>query len=60
MNKDYFSIQYCNEMSPGPVCLGIFKENVHAIYLPKHTKPESKIIIKNKYCNTEKIPHLKL
>ena len=38
----------------GPVCLGAsFKKKVHAIYLPLHTKPESKVIFKkNKYYNT--------
>ncbi len=37
----------------GPVCLGSsLKKKVHAIYLPIHTKPESKIIYKkNKYYN---------
>ena len=46
----------------GPVCLGAsLKKNVHAIYLPKHTKPESKIIYeKNKYYNAEKIPASKI
>lgn len=40
----------------GPVCLGSsLKKNVHAIYLPIHTKPESKIIYKNnKYYNANK------
>ena len=41
----------------GPVCLGSsLKKKVHAIYLPIHTKPESKIIYKkNKYYNTKKL-----
>ncbi len=41
----------------GPICLGSsLKKQVHAIYLPIHTKPESKIIYKkNKYYNAEKI-----
>ena len=41
----------------GPVCLGSsLKKKVHAIYLPIHTKPESKIIYKNnKYYNAKKI-----
>ena len=31
----------------GPVCLGSsLKKSVHAIYMPIHTKPESKIIYK--------------
>ena len=41
----------------GPICLGSsFKKNVHAIYIPIHTEPESKLInSKNKYYNTYKI-----
>jgi ADP-heptose:LPS heptosyltransferase len=41
----------------GPICLGAsLKKKVHAIYLPVHTKPESKIIFKkNKYYNATKI-----
>ncbi len=41
----------------GPVCLGSsLKKKVHAIYLPIHTKPESKIIYKkNKYYNANKL-----
>jgi len=41
----------------GPVCLGSsLKKKVHAIYLPIHTKPESKIIYKkNKYYNAKKL-----
>ena len=40
----------------GPICLGSsLKKQVHAIYMPIHTRPESKIIYKkNKYYNTEK------
>ena len=39
------------------MCLGSsLKKNVHAIYMPIHTKPESKIIYKkNKYYNTSKL-----
>ena len=41
----------------GPVCLGSsLKKKVHAIYLPIHTKPESKIIYKkNIYYNASKL-----
>ena len=40
----------------GPVCLASsLRKKVHAIYLPLHTKPESKIIYdKNYYYNTQK------
>ena len=40
----------------GPICLAAsFKKEVHSIYLPIHTKPESKIISnKTIYYNTEK------
>jgi len=40
----------------GPVCLGAsLKKEVHSIYIPIHTPPESKIINKNTYYyNTEK------
>ena len=53
-------IKTCNFVignESGPVCLGAsFKKNVHAIYLPRYTKPESKIIYKkNKYYNAAKI-----
>lgn len=46
----------------GPVCLGAsYKKKVHAIYLPIHTKPESKIIYKNTvYYNTSKISDSKI
>ena len=46
----------------GPVCLGSsFKKQVHAIYLPIHTKPESQIIYKrNIYYNTEKLTSKKI
>jgi ADP-heptose:LPS heptosyltransferase len=46
----------------GPICLGSsLKKQVHAIYLPIHTRPESKIIYKkNKYYNTEKISDKKI
>ena len=41
----------------GPVCLASsLQKKVHAIYLPIHTKPESKIINKNnKYYNSKKL-----
>ena len=41
----------------GPICLGSsFKKNVHAIYIPIHTEPESKLINnRNKYYNTHKV-----
>jgi len=41
----------------GPVCLGsALKKKVHAIYIPIHTKPESKVIYsKNIYYNTKKL-----
>ena len=40
----------------GPICLAAsFKKEVHSIYLPIHTKPESQIISnKTIYYNTEK------
>ena len=40
----------------GPVCLGAsLKKEVHSIYIPMHTPPESKIINSNTYYyNTEK------
>ena len=46
----------------GPVCLGSsLKKKVHAIYLPIHTKPESKIIYKkNKYYNAKKMNSKKI
>ncbi len=46
----------------GPVCLGSsLKKQVHAIYMPIHTNPESKIIYKrNKYYNTEKLTSEKI
>ena len=39
----------------GPICLGAsLKKEVHSIYLPKHTKPESQIINKEiKYYNID-------
>ena len=41
----------------GPICLGSsFKKNIHAIYIPIHTEPESKLInSRNKYYNTHKV-----
>ena len=53
-------IQKCDHIignESGPICLGSsLKKQVHAIYLPVHTRPESKIIYKkNKYYNAEKI-----
>ncbi len=46
----------------GPVCLGAsLKKKVHAIYLPRHTQPESKIIYKkNKYYNAGQVPATKI
>ena len=46
----------------GPICLGAsLKKKVHAIYLPRHTQPESKIIYKkNKYYNAGKISAIKI
>ena len=46
----------------GPVCLGSsLKKKVHAIYLPIHTKPESKIIYKkNIYYNAKKLGSKKI
>ncbi len=46
----------------GPVCLGSsLKKKVHAIYMPIHTKPESKIIYsKNNYYDTSKISDTKI
>ena len=40
----------------GPICLGAsLKKEVHSIYLPRHTRPESQIINdKTFYYNTEK------
>ena len=39
----------------GPICLGAsLKKEVHSIYLPKHTRPESQIINKEiNYYNTD-------
>ena len=58
-------IQRCDHVignESGPICLASsLKKQIHAIYLPIHTKPESKIIYKkNKYYNTEKIPSSKI
>ena len=46
----------------GPVCLAAsLKKKVHAIYLPVHTKPESKIIYKkNKYYDAKRISASKI
>jgi ADP-heptose:LPS heptosyltransferase len=46
----------------GPVCLGSsLKKKIHAIYTPKHTQPESKIINKsNNYYNTYKLTSKKI
>ncbi len=46
----------------GPVCLGSsLKKKIHAIYSPKHTQPESKIINKsNNYYNTYKLTSKKI
>ena len=52
-------INYCDSVvgnESGPICLAAsFKKEVHSIYLPIHTKPESQIINdKTIYYNTEK------
>ena len=52
-------INYCDSVvgnESGPICLAAsFKKEVHSIYLPIHTKPESQIISdKTIYYNTEK------
>ena len=41
----------------GPVCLGAsLKKEVHSIYIPVHTRPESQVISKNiNYYNTNLI-----
>ena len=41
----------------GPICLGAsLKKEVHSIYLPIHTKPESQIISdKTFYYNTDEL-----
>ena len=55
------TIETCSHVignESGPICLGSsLKKNVHAIYLPIYTKPESKIIFKkNKYYNADRLP----
>jgi ADP-heptose:LPS heptosyltransferase len=52
-------INYCDSVvgnESGPICLAAsFKKEVHSIYLPIHTKPESQIISsKTHYYNTDK------
>ena len=52
-------INYCDSVvgnESGPICLAAsFKKEVHSIYLPIHTKPESEIISnKTIYYNAEK------
>ena len=52
-------INYCDSVvgnESGPICLAAsFKKEVHSIYLPIHTKPESQIISdKTIYYNAEK------
>ena len=52
-------INFCDYIignESGPVCLGAsLKKEVHSIYIPMHTPPESKIINSNTYYyNTEK------
>jgi len=46
----------------GPICLAAsLKKKVHALYIPKHTKPESSIINPNSYYyNVDKIPSKKI
>ena len=51
-------INFCDVVignESGPICLGAsLKKEVHSIYLPKHTKPESQIINKEiKYYNID-------
>jgi len=50
------SCDYIIGNESGPVCLGAsLKKEVHSIYIPMHTPPESKIINSNTYYyNTEK------
>ena len=50
------SCDYIIGNESGPVCLGAsLKKEVHSIYIPIHTPPESKIInSKTYYYNTEK------
>ena len=68
-NKNIFKIiqiinscKYVIGNESGPICLGSsLKKDVHAIYIPVHTKPESKIIFaKNKYYNTDKMNSQKI
>lgn len=46
----------------GPICLGSsLKKQVHALYIPTHTEPESKLINpKNKYYNVYKVSESKI
>tara|TARA_Y100001970_G_C14046072_1_gene756402 strand:+ start:115 stop:1032 length:918 start_codon:yes stop_codon:yes gene_type:complete len=46
----------------GPICLGAsLKKKIHAIYLPIHTEPESKLInSSNKYYNVKKLTDKKI
>ena len=53
-------INYCDVIvgnESGPVCLGAsLKKEVHSIYIPVHTRPESQVISKNiNYYNTNLI-----
>ena len=53
-------INYCDVVvgnESGPICLGAsLKKEVHSIYTPVHTRPESQVISKNiKYYNTNLI-----
>ena len=58
-------INSCNTVignESGPICLAAsLKKKVHALYIPKHTKPESSIINPNSnYYNVDKLPSKKI
>jgi len=58
-------INTCNTVignESGPICLAAsLKKKVHALYIPKHTKPESSIINPNSnYYNVDKLPSKKI
>ena len=47
---EYMINDYIIGNESGPVCLGAsLKKEVHSIYIPIHTPPESKIINRNTY-----------
>ena len=50
------SCQFVIGNETGPICLGAsLKKEVHAVYLPIHTRPESQIISNNSfYYNADK------